>query len=274
MIQWYPGHMTSARRIIAEKMPSIDVVIEVLDARMPHASANPLMTELRGRKPCLKVLSKSDLADPDSTRAWIRALELDATVKVLATSTKHESEIRKGVPEMCQKLAPHRVGPKPLRAMVVGIPNVGKSTLINTLMQRKVAKVGDEPAVTKSIQMVTLKSGMMISDHPGLLWPKIEDGDVGLKLALGGAIPDTAFDYEQVAYFGAELFLARYPALLSARYALAEVPRSPSGLLAAIGARRGALRKGGAVDVHKAADALIHDFRSGALGRITLDVTR
>jgi ribosome biogenesis GTPase A len=264
--------MTAARRIIAERMSSIDVVIEVLDARMPHASANPVMTELRGRKPCLKVLSKSDLADPDATRAWARALETDATVKVLATATTHESAIRSRVPEMCQKLAPHRVGHKPLRAMVVGIPNVGKSTLINTLMQRSVAKVGDEPAVTKSLQMVTLKSGMLISDHPGLLWPKIEEEDVGLKLALGGAIPDTAIDYEQVAYFAAGLFLERYPALLLARYKLAELPGSASELLAAVGSRRGALRKGGGIDAHKAADALIHDFRCGALGRITLDV--
>jgi ribosome biogenesis GTPase A len=271
MIQWYPGHMTSALRIISETMPAIDVVIEVLDARMPRASANPKMTELRVRKPCLKILSKSDLADPDVTSAWIRELEIDPTVKVLATTTEREADIRKRIPELCKKLAPLRVAPKVLRAMIVGIPNVGKSTLINTLMQRKVAKVGDEPAVTKAIQKVTLKSGMVISDHPGLLWPKIEDETVGLRLALGGAIPDAAIEYERVAEFGAEIFLERYPSLLMARYKLKELPALAADLLAAIGARRGGLRKGGEVDMHKAADALIHDFRTGALGRISLE---
>jgi ribosome biogenesis GTPase A len=272
MIQWYPGHMTSARRIIAETMPSIDVVIEVLDARMPRASANPVMTELRKQKPCLKILSKSDLADPEATKAWIFELEIDPTVKVLATTTEREADIRKRVPELCKKLAPNRTGPKPVRAMVMGIPNVGKSTLINTLMQRKVAKTGDEPAVTKAIQKVTLKSGMLISDHPGLLWPKIEDELVGLRLALGGAIPDTALDYERVAFFGAEIFLDRYPKELLTRYKLTELPKSATELLETIGKKRGALRKGGTIDMHKAADALIHDFRSGVLGRITLEI--
>lgn len=272
MIQWYPGHMTSARRIIAETMPSIDVVIEVLDSRMPRASGNPVMTELRKQKPCLKILSKSDLADPEATKAWISELEIDPTVRVLATTTEREADTRKRVPEICKKLAPNRTGPKPVRAMVVGIPNVGKSTLINTLMQRKVAKTGDEPAVTKAIQKVTLKSGMLISDHPGLLWPKIEDELVGLRLALGGAIPDTALDYERVAFFGADIFLDRYPKELLTRYKLTALPTSATELLETIGKKRGGLRKGGGIDMHKAADALIHDFRSGALGRITLEI--
>lgn len=275
MIQWYPGHMTSARRIIAETMPSIDVVIEVLDARMPRASANPVMTELRLTKPCVKVLSKSDLADPEITKAWIKELEIDTTVRALATTTEREADTRKRIPELCQKLAPHRTGiAKTLRAMIVGIPNVGKSTLINTLMQRKVAKVGDEPAVTKAKQRVTLKSGMTISDHPGLLWPKIEDERIALRLALGGAIPDAAIDYERVALFGAEIFLEHYLPLVMTRYKLKDVPPSPTELLEEIGRRRGGLRKGGGIDIHKAADALIHDFRTGALGRISIERPR
>ncbi|MEO8801330.1 MAG: ribosome biogenesis GTPase YlqF [Polyangiaceae bacterium] len=271
MIQWYPGHMTSARRIIAEIMPSIDVVIEVLDARMPRASANPVMTELRGTKPCVKILSKSDLADPVVTKAWIAEIQIDPTAKALATTTTKEGDIRKRIPELCQKLAPHRTGVKTLRTMIVGVPNVGKSTLINTLMQRAVAKTGDEPAVTKTIQRVTLKSGMTISDHPGLLWPKIEDENVALRLALGGAIPDTALDYERVALFGAEIFLEHYPEEVKARYKLAELPASASELLRIIGTKRGALKKGGALDMHKASDALIHDFRDGILGKISLE---
>lgn len=271
-IQWYPGHMTKARTVIAESMPSVDVVIEVLDARMPAASSNPVMTELRGPKPCLKVLSKSDLADPDVTQKWLRHFERDRTVLAVAITTERTSETKARIPQLCQKLAPHRKGPdKVLRAMIVGIPNVGKSTLINTLMGRKVANVGDEPAVTKAKQKVVLKSGMWLSDHPGLLWPKIEDEKAALRLALGGAIPDTALDYENVATFAARWFLMRYPKLLLARYKLKELPASPSELLEAIGRRRGALRPGGVVDVHKAADALIHDFRSGVLGRISLE---
>ncbi|HEX7666182.1 MAG TPA: ribosome biogenesis GTPase YlqF [Polyangiaceae bacterium] len=271
MIQWYPGHMTSARRVIAEVMPSIDVVIEVLDARMPRASANPIMTELRGTKPCVKVLSKSDLADPAVTKAWIDEIQIDPTAKAIATTTTKEADIRKRVPELCQKLAPHRVGVKTLRTMIVGVPNVGKSTLINTLMQRAVAKTGDEPAVTKSIQRVTMKNGMTISDHPGLLWPKIEDETVALKLAMGGAIPDTAIDYEHVALYGADIFLEHYPEQVRARYKLAELPPSAAELLKIIGTKRGGLKKGGVVDMHKAADALIHDFRSGVLGKISLE---
>jgi ribosome biogenesis GTPase A len=274
-IQWYPGHMTKARKVIAESMPSVDVVIEVLDARMPAASANPVMTELRGAKPCLKVLSKSDLADPEITQKWLRHFERDPKVLALAITTERAAETKARIPELCQRLAPHRKGPlKMLRAMIVGIPNVGKSTLINTLMARKVAKVGDEPAVTKAKQRVVLKSGMILSDHPGLMWPNIEDERAALRLALGGAIPDTALDYESVATFAARWFLQRYPALLRARYKLEELPASPAELLEAIGRRRGALRAGGVVDVHKAADALIHDFRSGALGRISLEEPR
>jgi ribosome biogenesis GTPase A len=148
---------------------------------------------------------------------------------------------------------------------------VGKSTLINTLMERKVAKVGDEPAVTKSRQLVTLKNGMTISDNPGIMWPKIEDEAASYRLALGGAIPDTAIDYESVALFGAKFLLERYPELLRARYKLTEIPSAPDQLLAEIGRRRGGLRSGGTIDMHKAADVLIHDVRSGALGRITFE---
>jgi len=275
-IQWFPGHMTRAREAIAEAMPSQSVIIEVLDARMPGASENPLLGELRRDKPCLKVLSKGDLADPEVTQAWIRHFEATAhpagRVFALAIRSDRQGETRARIADLCKRLAPAptRAG-KVVRAMVVGIPNVGKSTLINTLMERKVAKVGDEPAVTKARQVVTLRSGMMLSDNPGIMWPKIEDEAASLRLALGGAIPDTALDYESVALFGARFLAERYPDLLRARYKLAELPGTPSALLMEIGKRRGALRSGGVVDMHKAADVLLHDFRSGALGRISLE---
>jgi ribosome biogenesis GTPase A len=279
--QWYPGHMAKARRAMAESMAIHDVVIEVLDARMPASSENPVITELRKQKPCIKVLCKSDLADPAVTAAWIRYFEtLDVqpgrargsgTVVAIAVRTDRPAETRTRLPELCRRLARPTRQRTSVRAMVVGIPNVGKSTLINTLMDRKVAKVGDEPAVTKAKQQVVLKSGMVLSDHPGILWPKIEEDASTLRLALGGALPDRALEYESVALFAAEFLLERYPQLLFARYKLSEMPAGADALLVEIGRRRGGLRSGGSVDLHKAADVLIHDFRSGALGRISLE---
>jgi len=281
-IQWYPGHMTKARRVIAETIPSQDVIIEVLDARMPAASENPMLAELRKNKPCLKVLSKSDLAEPEITAAWIeyfQTVRVEATVdrpqgrvRAVAISSDRQADTRNKIAAVCKELALHPSGPgKSVRALIVGIPNVGKSTLINTLMERKVAKVGDEPAVTKGKQQVILKNGMILHDNPGIMWPKIEDPEASLRLAFGGAIPDSAIDYETVALFGAGVLLARYPDRLRVRYKLAELPEKAEDLLVEIGRRRGALRPGGVVDTHKAADVLIHDFRSGALGRVSLE---
>ncbi len=279
--QWYPGHMAKARRAMAESMAIHDVVIEVLDARMPASSENPVITEIRKQKPCIKVLCKSDLADPAVTAAWLRHLEATApepggarpggAVVAIAVRTDRPAETRTRIPELCQRLGRPTRQRTTVRAMVVGIPNVGKSTLINTLMDRKVAKVGDEPAVTKARQQVVLKSGMVLSDHPGILWPKIEEDGATLRLALGGALPDRALEYESVALFGAAFLMDRYPELLLARYKLGEMPAGAEALLLEIGRRRGGLRAGGSVDLHKAADVLIHDFRSGALGRISLE---
>jgi ribosome biogenesis GTPase A len=282
-IQWFPGHMTKARREIAESISSNDLIIEVLDARMPRASENPLVAEMRGQKPCLKVLSKSDLADPDATARWIRWFETeraevskrypDGNVRVAALRTDRPGETRRLVPELARKLAPHRVGPgKSVRALVVGIPNVGKSTLINTLAGRKAAKTGDRPAVTRGRQHVETELGLSLWDNPGIMWPNITSDAASHRLALGGAIPDTALEYENVALFGAKFLLERYPQLLRARYKLEALPETAAALLGEIGRKRGALRAGGIIDLHKAADVLIHDFRSGALGRISLEV--
>lgn len=281
-IQWFPGHMTKARRLIAEAMPAQDVVIEVLDARLPRSSENPLLTELRRHKPCIKVLAKSDLADPALTKAWLRFFEQEkhpspgdglapGVVVAIAVTTTRPDEAHR-IPALCRKLALHPKGPsKAPRAMIVGIPNVGKSTLINTVLGRKVAKVGDEPAVTKGQQVVTLKDGTILSDNPGITWPKIDDDDASLRLAFAGSIPDTAIDYEAVALWGADYLLRHYAQYVTARFELKSVPADAHSLLVEIGKRRGALRSGGVVDLHRAADALIHDFRSGAIGRITLE---
>jgi ribosome biogenesis GTPase A len=265
--------MAKARRLIAESVAIHDVVIEVVDARMPASSANPVLAELRKQKPCIKVMSKSDLADPEVTAAWLRAFEAGnaSGVHAIAVRTDRPAEMKAQIADLCARLARPTRQRTTARAMVVGIPNVGKSTLINTLADRKVAKVGDEPAVTKAKQMVILKNGTVLSDHPGILWPKIEEDAATLRLAMGGALPDQAIDYEQVALFGAEYLLGRYARNLADRYKLDELPADASALLLAIGRRRGGLRSGGSVDLHKAADVLIHDFRSGALGRISLE---
>jgi ribosome biogenesis GTPase A len=284
-LQWYPGHMTKARRSIAEAMPAQDVVIEVLDARMPRASENPVVTELRGEKPCVKVLSKSDLADPAVTRLWLDhfaqigqlgcaeagGARPRGRVVAIAVTTERAPETRARIAEACGALAAPPRGRTNARAMIVGIPNVGKSTLVNTLAQRRIANVGDEPAVTKSEQIVTLKNGMLLSDNPGIMWPRIDDEGAALRLALGGAIPDSAIDYEIVALFGAALLLERYPETLMKRYKLTALPKDADSFLVEVGRRRGCLRSGGVIDRRKAADVFIHEFRCGALGRITLE---
>jgi ribosome biogenesis GTPase A len=270
MIQWYPGHMAKARKALALALPRQDVVIEVLDARAPRSSANPVLSELRGDKPCVKVLAKSDLADPRVTEAWLAQLA-DASSAAIATSTLPGTKAK--VLDLCKRVSrrtPTERG-RPTRIMIVGVPNVGKSTLINTLVGRKVAKVGDEPAVTKARQEVVLEGGLVLSDNPGILWPKLDDEDVAYRLAFMGSLPDVAMDFEDVADHVGAYLLARYPALLVRRYSLAELPASPVALLEAIGRRRGCIRSGGVIDTHKAADHLIHDFRSGALGRVTLE---
>lgn len=273
-LDWYPGHMRAARREIAKAMPSKDVVVEIVDARLPLSSTNPVLAELAKGKPRIKFLSKADLADPRLTEDWLRYFEAeDETGKVVAVAATKDSpaSTRGRIVELCKRLAPHRRGPaKDVRVMLVGIPNAGKSTLLNTLLNRKVAKVSDQPGVTRAEQLVSLKGGVTVSDNPGVLWPKMDEHRA-LRLALAGAIPDAAMDYTSVGLFAAEWFLERYPELVRARYKLDDARLRPDELLEAIGRRYGGLRKGGGVDVQRAADVLVHDFRQGSLGRITLE---
>ncbi len=272
-IQWYPGHMTSARKKAAETMASIDVVIEVLDARLPEASTNPLVRELRlhRQRPCLKVLNKSDLADPDVTRAWLAYYNRQHGVKAVAISSKNQSEVAR-LPALCQSLAPHRNdNTKQLRMMIMGIPNVGKSTLMNALVKRKIAKVGDEPAVTKSQQMHQISVRHSIVDTPGLMWPKIEYPSDGLMLAASHAVGRNAIIDEEVAVFLVALLLDRYPALLSARYGFSLEGLDAVGVVEGVARRRGLLMRGGEPDFEKASTVLLQDYRDGKLGRISLE---
>ncbi len=274
-IQWFPGHMTSARRKAAETMEFTDVVIEVLDARLPEASCNPMITELRlhRQRPCLKILNKADLADPEVTKAWLEYFNTQPGVKAVALSCKNASDAAR-VPNLCQPLAPHRNSThKPLRMMIMGIPNVGKSTLMNMLLKRRVANVGDEPAVTKSQQCHNLSDRMTLTDSPGLLWPKIEKPEDGLKLAAIHAIGRNAVIDEEVAEYLGAMLLAHYPGLLATRYGVVEAGLDGVGVIEAIARKRGCLLKGrgGEADLEKAAMILLTDFRSSKLGRISLE---
>lgn len=274
-IQWFPGHMTSARKKASETMARTDVVVEVLDARIPEASSNPMIRELRlfRQRPCLKVLNKADLADPEATRAWLAHFNAQPGVTAVALSCKKPGDATR-VPRLCQSLAPHRNdGTKPLRILIMGIPNVGKSTLMNALLKRRVAKVGDEPAVTKSQQTFDLGAHSTITDTPGLMWPKIEHDSDGFMLAACHAIGRNAVIDEEVAIFLAGILLERYPALLEARYKFPLAGLDATGVLEAVAKKRGCILKGrgGELDLEKAAMILLTDYRSGTLGRISLE---
>ncbi len=276
-VQWFPGHMTLARKKAAETMATTDVVIEVLDARLPEASRNPMIEELRlhRQRPCLKILNKADLADPQATAAWLAFYNasgnVKAGVKAVALSCKKASDVAK-VTGLCQQLAAHRgTHLKPLRMMIMGIPNVGKSTLINALLKRRVAKVGDEPAVTKVQQRVDLGPTMTLIDTPGMLWPKIEYPGDGLMLAASHAVGRNAIIDEEVATFLGDVLVERYPALVAARYGFAMAGKDGVGVIEAVARRRGYLLKGGEPDLEKAALTLLQDYRSGVLGRISLE---
>lgn len=274
-IQWFPGHMTSARKKAAETMASIDVVIEVLDARLPEASSNPLINELRSfrQRPCLKLLNKSDLADPVATKAWLAYFNAQKNVKAVAISAKKASDVAR-LPALCQSLAPHRDDNfKPLRVMIMGIPNVGKSTLLNALVKRKVAAVGDEPAVTKSQQRIALTPRLTLVDTPGLMWPKIEIDSDGYMLAICHAIGRNAVIDEDVATHLAGILLARYPEALTARYGLKVDGLDAPGVLEGVARKRGCIIKGrgGELDLEKAAMQFLTEYRGGTLGRISLE---
>ncbi|AKR43476.1 ribosome biogenesis GTPase YlqF [Methylophilus sp. TWE2] len=277
-IQWFPGHMTSARKKAEETLEHIDVVIEVLDARVPAASHNPMIEEMRNfrQRPNLKILNKADLADPQVTQAWLNYFNSQPNTKAVALSCKKPGDAKK-IPGLCRQLAPHRGTPlKPLRMMIMGIPNVGKSTLMNALLNRRAAKVGDEPAVTKSQQRFDLSDSLNITDTPGMMWPKIEHESDGYLLAASHAIGRNAVIDEDVAEFLGNLLLKQYPALMNTRYKLDAMKldvNSMDGidLLEAIAKRRTYKRNDGEWDMERTAMALLTDYRSGAIGRVSLE---
>ena len=270
-INWYPGHMHKAQKEIKQRLPEVDMFIEILDARLPYSSENPMLASIRGDKPCLKILNKTDLADPQTTEVWQHYLEQNQHTKTLALNL-HLANKSEQIINLCHKLVPHKGGKlKPITCLITGIPNVGKSTLINTLAGRTIAKTGNEPAVTQSQQRIDLGNNLILFDTPGLLWPKVENENSGYRLAISGAIKDTAFNFDELAYYAAEYLLRFYPNNLIERYALEELPRDETALLEIIGRQRGCLMNGGHVNLNKTSAIFVNEFRDGTLGPISLE---
>ncbi|MCP1305916.1 ribosome biogenesis GTPase YlqF [Paenibacillus tyrfis] len=282
-IQWFPGHMTRARRQIQEKLKLIDMAIELLDARVPLSSRNPMIDEILQNKPRLVLLNKHDLADPEVTRQWIeffaeqglKAIPIDSVggnpVKEIMQRSKEllsekiQAQLRKGM------------NPRAIRALIVGIPNVGKSTLINRMAGRKIAATGDKPGVTKGQQWIKVGTEMELLDTPGILWPKFEDQSVGLRLAATGAIKEEILQVEEIALFAMRYLTEHYAQAVKERFGVEEVPQDPAdtdaivALMEAVGRKRGALMSGGRVDLEKASLAILRELRAGKLGRISLE---
>jgi ribosome biogenesis GTPase A len=297
MLGWYPGHMNKARRQITEALPEIDVVIEVLDARLPYSSGNPMLADLTEHKPVLKILSRADLADPVATQRWIEFFDAQPDSRAIAVTTTQAREL-KPIPALCHELAGQVRADRDVRVMVMGIPNVGKSTLINGLAGRKIAKTGNEPAVTKRQQRIRIDGRVSLIDTPGVLWPKIENQASAYRLAASGAIRDTAIEYVDVAIVCAAELAKRYPDALRERYKLGELPtyvaptetdsvdadgpklvdfQAKAGfdghaIMNEIARKRGGLKAGGVINLHRGAEVLLHELRDGKLGRVTLEL--
>lgn len=299
MLGWYPGHMNKARRQITEALPEIDVVIEVLDARLPYSSGNPMLADLTEHKPVLKILSRADLADPEATQQWIAFFDAQPDSRAIAVTTTQSRELKQ-IPALCHELAGQVRADRDVRVMVMGIPNVGKSTLINGLAGRTIAKTGNEPAVTKRQQKIRIDGRVSLIDTPGVLWPKIENQASAYRLAASGAIRDTAMEYIDVAIVCAAELAKRYPAALRERYKLDELPiyvaptetdsvdadgpklvdfQAKAGfdghaIMNEIARKRGGLKAGGVINLHRGAEVLLHELRDGKLGRVTLELPK
>ncbi len=271
-IQWFPGHMHLTRKAIAERIKEIDVVIEVLDARLPGSSANPLLAEMTGHKPTLKILNKQDVADADRTALWLDHYNAQPGTRALGLQATSGAATQMLAPA-CHALSPGRGGlAKPMRVLICGVPNVGKSTLINMLTNKRHAKTGDEAGVTKMEQRITLADDFYLYDTPGLLWPRIIVRQSGFNLAASGAIGRNAYDEEEVALELLDILRQHYPGLVEARYKLSGVAEMRDDeVLDAIGRKRGGLLGKGKVNTQKAAEIVITEFRTCVLGRISLE---
>ncbi|MBE4908747.1 ribosome biogenesis GTPase YlqF [Bacillus luteolus] len=276
-IQWFPGHMAKARRQVTEKLKFIDIVYELVDARIPLASRNPMIDEIITNKPRLVLLNKADMADPKITKEWInfyksngiQALAIDSQtgtgLKQIITSSR---DILK---EKFDKMAAKGIKPRAIRALIVGIPNVGKSTLINRLAKKNIAQTGDRPGVTKAQQWIKVGKDLELLDTPGILWPKFEDQLVGQKLAATGAIKDTILNLQDIAVYVLNFLKEEYPERLKDRYNIEELPEEIVPLFDEIGKRRGCMVAGGYIDYDKTSELILRELRSQKLGPISFE---
>ena len=272
-IQWYPGHMLETKKLLKNSISKVDAILEVLDARLPIASENPILNQLCKDKIRIKVLNKSDLADPAVTDSWLAYFEHQRNVPAISICASQQIQVEKALDSCISRITRNRA--RKVKVIVVGIPNTGKSTILNTLVGKKVAKTGNVPAITRQQQRTSLKNNIDIYDTPGILWPVIEPQERAFALAASGAISDTALDYHQIGIFVAGLLLKNYPHLLLERYAfLKDIPRDESDLIEKIGTARGCLLKGGIINYNKAAEILIRDLRSGKIGKISFEMPK
>ncbi|WP_152656523.1 ribosome biogenesis GTPase YlqF [Oceanobacillus sp. CFH 90083] len=275
-IQWFPGHMAKARREVQEQLKLVDFVIELVDARAPYSSQNPMLQEVLGQKPKLVLLMKKDLADPVRTAEWIESYQ-DNGIQAAAVDVNQKGDIQQVVQlakamgqEKMDKLKKKGIKPRPARAMIVGIPNVGKSTLINRLANKKIAKTGDRPGITKQQLWIKIKKDFELLDTPGILWPKFEEEVVGYRLAAIGTIKDQLLPLQDITAFVIRFLFEAYPNYLQERYGIEESSDMVE-LFEGIGRKRGALESGGHVNFDKVSDIVLQDLRTGKLGKFTLE---
>ena len=278
IIQWYPGHMKKARELVEENLKLVDVVVELLDARIPAASANPMLREIIADKPRIVALNKRDLADEKMTKCWLAYFRAQGLPAVALDSVTGKgmrellSLIEKAARYRTEKLVSKGVAARKARVMILGIPNVGKSSLINRLAGAAKAKTADKPGVTRAKQWIRIGADVDLLDTPGILWPKFEDREVGLKLAFTGAVNDEIYDMENVAHLLLTALRRDHPERLQERFKFKEVlPQMTEELMAAIGRKRGCLLKGGRIDLEKVQHILLAEFRMGKFGKISLD---
>jgi ribosome biogenesis GTPase A len=272
-INWYPGHMKKTRTLIQENLKMVDIVIEVIDARIPVSSRNPVVDELIQRKPRIIALNKSDLADEKANLQWVRYFqEGGSSVTMINAMTG------KGIPQLFRLLEDHRleknrdrIVKKPFRIMIVGVPNVGKSSLINRLTRKKSTQTGDRPGITKGKQWLTMENGMQLLDTPGILWPKFEDPQVGRNLAFCGSVKDEIMDLEDLAFELVKTLSPAYGHLLVERYKISEVGEEPLETMEKIAEKRGFILSGNRFDYLRTARIVIDEFRSGTIGNVTLE---
>ncbi len=271
-IQWFPGHMLETKNKLKSSISKVDAILEVLDARLPVASANPFVDQLAKDTIRLKVLNKTDLADPDVTREWLEYF-INVNIPAIAVCGSLADQAAKALNQCVSQVTRNKA--RKAKVMVVGIPNTGKSTILNTLAGKKVAKTGNVPAITRHQQRTSLPNNIDIYDTPGILWPVIEPRERALALAASGAISDTAVDYHEIAHYAVTFLMDRYPQKLLDRYDFLDtLPRDTQNLIDAVGRGRGCLKKGGVINLQKTSELIIRDLRSGKIGQISFETPK